>query len=134
MRRGGASPPRNCKSQRRCRTGGAAYSLDRGAAPVTRSFSRNATAVSIDAGHHTVLLQCARDVGDRPVFDDLPLANAVDHDSRGFDLLVRRGDSEQFALVHVVADDVADDEVDTLTTGARRLVEDGRADLVREMR
>lgn len=39
------------------------------------------------------LLRFARDVGDRPVFDDLCVADAMDRDPFGLDIPVRRGDS-----------------------------------------
>jgi hypothetical protein len=50
-----------------------------------RGWSSREAAVSTGAGHHTKLLQYARDVGDRPIFDDLPLADAMDRDA-AFDI------------------------------------------------
>ena len=72
------------------------------------------------------LLQHAGDVGHRPVFDDLPIADAVDRNSLRFDGLVRRGDPKQLSLVNTAAHDEADHEVafgdlqnDLVTAGRR---------------
>jgi len=58
---------------------------------------------------HADLLQHPRDVGDRPVFDDPAVANAVDRDAFGLDLLVRRGDAQEFSRVDAAAEDLTDD-------------------------
>jgi hypothetical protein len=57
------------------------------------------------------LLQHARDVGYRPVFDDFAVANAVDRDPVSLDFLVRRWDPEKFARVHAATNDATHDEV-----------------------
>ena len=62
-------------------------------------------------GQDSNLLQYSRHVDYRPVLDDLAVADAVDGDPVGLDLLVRRRDPEQLARVHADADNVADDEV-----------------------
>src|SRR5438876_5880616 len=68
-------------------------------------------ALAVRPGQRADLLQHTRDVGHRPVFDDLAVADAVDRDAFGLDLPVRRGDAEEFSCVHTAADDVADDEI-----------------------
>src|SRR5688500_15344841 len=57
------------------------------------------------------LLEDTRDVSDRPVFDDLAIADAMDGDTLGFDVLVRRRDPEELPRVYAPAHDVAHNEV-----------------------
>jgi len=52
--------------------------------------ARLRAALLAGAGDHAQLLQHASDIGYRPLFDDLPVADAVDHDAVGFDFPVRR--------------------------------------------
>jgi hypothetical protein len=57
------------------------------------------------------LLQHPDDIGHRPVLDDLAVADPVDRDALGLDLLVRRGDPEQLSGMHAPAQDVAHHEI-----------------------
>src|SRR6266511_3605448 len=75
---------------------------------------------------HADLLQLTRDVGDRPVFDDLAVTNSVNHNAFGLDLFVRGGDAEELSCVDAAAEDLADDEIilgnlhpDLVTPGSR---------------
>jgi hypothetical protein len=67
------------------------------------------------AGQDADLLQDTRDVHNRPILNDLAVADAMDRNPVGLDFLVRRGDPHKFPLVHASAHDAADDRSPSAT-------------------